>query len=117
MMNMELNSTASKIIAFDEPVTKECTKCKETKTLDDFYTLRDGYRSQCKKCSIASAAKRAKETKVWLKKSPERRLKDAEYQREYRKKNVEKRRKWQKEWLERNPNYHHERYIQRKKGD
>lgn len=42
---------------FDEPATKRCTKCSETKPISDFYAMkgmRDGFRNDCKACNLAA---------------------------------------------------------------
>ena len=45
---------------------KECSKCKEVKNLNEFYTKKDKHYSYCKKCSIAR-------TKKWNADNKERR--------------------------------------------
>jgi len=70
---------------------KRCRVCNELKPLNDFYrarTMRDGYRSECKKCNLAQRAASYRENpqpyieraKKWQQDNPER---HARRQREY----------------------------------
>ena len=62
---------------------KKCNKCRETKSLDEFYFRQDSnkYRNQCKKCVDLASTKYAKKNSVNIKKY------QSEYSKEYNKKN------------------------------
>lgn len=72
---------------------KTCTKCKETKDIDDFpndSSKKDGKRPQCRAC-VAIARKEYDKRTVEKRKT---------YQKEYRKKNQDKLSKYHKQYLE-----------------
>ena len=78
--------------------TKICTKCKNEKTLDDFYkdiNKKDGHSCACKECGN-------NEKREYRKKYPER---QKEADKKYRAKNLEKRRIAHREWYKENKDY------------
>jgi hypothetical protein len=99
---------------------KTCSKCGETKTLEDFYNLhsaKDGKQGACKTCQNAATYKRRKEKseeyreyqrKYFEKYREENRERLAEYSREYREENKDSLRAKRLEWLEANPGYNAE---------
>lgn len=106
--------------------TKVCKKCKETKSVDDFYKDKktaDKRRAECKKCSVASGMEWAKKnaekanayaaewrkghkescdaaTKKWRDNNSDKVKKS---QKEYREKNLDVRNNNASEWKKRNP--------------
>lgn len=53
----QTTSSASKVVPMNE---KTCTKCFETKTLNEFYRSVQYYRSECKTCTNEHSAKKRK---------------------------------------------------------
>jgi 5-methylcytosine-specific restriction endonuclease McrA len=91
---------------------KCCTKCGETKTLDEFYsqkTGKDGRRSQCRVC-----------VKAYRKDNAEKR---AVYDKQYRKDNTEKTAAYNKQYRQTTKgkaarkNAHHKRRTKKREGD
>lgn len=93
---------------------KECTKCKETKSLRDYYLLKDKgqyrYKSWCKACVCKYVRMARKKTTVKKKRDPFYK----EYQRMYYRTHREEFRRYRKEFLNRHPNYFRERYARQK---
>ena len=103
--------------AFDE---KTCTKCGETKPLEEFHkdrTKKDGLQSYCKECArekarkwyAANSERHIGNVLKWKKANPERRR---EYDRKWREANAEYDREQGRErnrkWREANPERHRE---------
>ena len=82
--------------------TKVCTKCKEEKSIDDFYphpTIPNGKKSRCKLCLIAESRKYIAEN-IDAHKEYQK-----EYIKKYREKNKDKLREHSRKWRESHPEY------------
>ena len=93
---------------------KTCTKCGETKPLDDFYRDRsraDGRNPRCRECTAEYGRRyyeenRDKELERNRKWREENRDKERERDRRYREENRDKDRERQRRWWEENRDYH-----------
>lgn len=95
---------------------KTCTKCGETKPLDEYYRnngMRDGRLNTCKKCSAEYSrtrntipevkARRAETTRVWREENREHvRARQAEYDKWHYQENRERKRDYWAEYYEEN---------------
>ena len=106
-----------KIVPFRITYTeKQCTVCKKTKTLGDFYVStnsKDGVRAQCKKCvsqdakerHLANPEKRRERGRVYRENNPK---KVKRSRKEWEKNNPDKNKENKKKWKEDNPEYYRE---------
>ena len=75
--------------------TKQCTKCKEIKSLNNFYKrneAKDGHRNECDSCQ-------RKHTREWYKDNKERHIQVCN---EYRQNNLKKCKQNNKKWMQNN---------------
>lgn len=91
---------------------KHCEECRAFKVLSDFYFYKNSPRKDCKKCIIKRNGDRQKYTKSWRKRHISRG--DTTYSREYYKKNKEKFASYRQKFMENNPDYYKNYYLNAK---
>jgi hypothetical protein len=94
---------------------KICTRCKECKTIADFYKCKGVRRPECKECTIERNVQYQKKHKIWVHRysDPETRK---DYYRDYYSRNPDKFAEYRAKFRETHPDYFRQRYRDQLNG-